>query len=110
MVIVKIISSTGPICSEASELCSKNNANTGKGHKMIDKLTFSQRGHAILLGNIGLGLLNGLLVPAKVRECAEDSILDNFITETSKKVYFQAFLKPSTTWNQASIFQLHLIL
>jgi NADH dehydrogenase len=63
----------------------KNIANKEKGHKMIDKLTFSQRGHTILLGNTGLGLLNGLLITGKLCDYAEDSIVDNFITETRKK-------------------------
>lgn len=52
---------------------------------MISRLTFSQRGHTILLGDIGLGLLNGLLVTGKMCEYAEDSIVDNFISETMKK-------------------------
>ena len=52
---------------------------------MIDKLTFSQRGHTILLGNTGLGLLNGLLALGKLCECPEDSIVDNSITEPRKK-------------------------
>ena len=65
----------------------KNIAKKEKGHKMIDKLTFSQRSHAILLGNTGLGLLNGLIVTGKMCEYAEGSIVDNFVTETRKKRY-----------------------
>ena len=52
---------------------------------MIDKLTFSQRGHTILLGNTGLGVLNGLFALGKLCECAEDGIVDNSITEPRKK-------------------------
>lgn len=52
---------------------------------MIDKLTFSQRGHTILPGNTGLGVLNRLLALGKLCECAEDSIVDNSITEPRKK-------------------------
>ena len=52
---------------------------------MIDKLTFSQRGHTILLGNKSLGLLSGLLVTGRMCDYAEDSIVDNFITEIKNK-------------------------
>jgi NADH:ubiquinone reductase (H+-translocating) len=63
----------------------KNIARKEKGHEMIDELNFSQRGHTILLGNKSLGLLSGLLVTGKMCEYAEDSIVDNFITEIKKK-------------------------
>ncbi len=63
----------------------KNIERKEKGHEMIDKFTFSQRGHTILLGNKSLGLLSGLLVTGKMCEYAEDSIVDNFITEIKKK-------------------------
>jgi NADH:ubiquinone reductase (H+-translocating) len=62
-----------------------NIARKEKGHEMIDELNFSQRGHTILLGNKSLGLLSGLLVTGKMCEYAEDSIVDNFITEMKKK-------------------------
>jgi NADH:ubiquinone reductase (H+-translocating) len=63
----------------------ENIARKEKGQEMINKLTFSQRGHTILLGNKSLGLLSGLLVTGKMCEYAEDSIVDNFITEIKKK-------------------------
>jgi hypothetical protein len=52
---------------------------------MIGELTFSQRGHTILLGNQSIGLLNGLLVTGRMCDYAEDSIVDNFIMEIRNK-------------------------
>ena len=63
----------------------ENIARREKGEQMIDKLTFSQRGHTILLGNKSLGLLSGLLVTGRMCDYAEDSIVDNFITEIKNK-------------------------
>lgn len=56
-----------------------------KRDRMIDKLTISQRGHTILLGNSGLGLLNGLIVTGKMCEYAEGSMVEYFIAETRNR-------------------------
>jgi NADH dehydrogenase len=56
-----------------------------RGDEMIDELTFSQRGHTILLGNKILGILSGLLVTGRMCDYAEDSIVDNFIMEIKNK-------------------------
>jgi NADH:ubiquinone reductase (H+-translocating) len=63
----------------------ENIARKEKEEEMVDKLTFSQRGHTILLGNKSIGLLNGLLVTGRMCDYAEDSIVDNFIMEIRNK-------------------------
>ena len=52
---------------------------------MIDKFSFSQRGHTILLGNKSIGLLGRLLVTGRMCDYAEDSIVDNFVMEIRNK-------------------------
>jgi len=56
-----------------------------RGDEMIDELTFSQRGHTILLGKESLGILSGLLVTGRMCDYTEDSIVDNFIIEVKNK-------------------------
>jgi NADH dehydrogenase len=56
-----------------------------RGDEMISRLTFSQRGHTILLGKESLGILSGLLVTGRMCDYAEDSIVDNFIMEIKNK-------------------------
>ncbi len=56
-----------------------------RGDGLINELTFSQRGHTILLGRESLGILSGLLVTGRMCEYAEDSIVDNFIMEIKNK-------------------------
>ncbi|MDQ3848623.1 MAG: FAD-dependent oxidoreductase, partial [Thermoproteota archaeon] len=56
-----------------------------RGDEMIDELTFSQRGHTILLGKESLGILSGLLVTGRMCDYTEDSIVDNFIMEIKNK-------------------------
>jgi NADH dehydrogenase FAD-containing subunit len=58
-----------------------NIARKEKEDEMSDKFTFSQPGHTILLGNKSIGLLGGLLVTGRMCDCAEDSIVDNFVME-----------------------------
>jgi NADH dehydrogenase len=62
-----------------------NIARSEKGEELNGKLSFCQRGHTIALGNKNVGLLSGLLVTGRMCDYAEDTIVDNFVTEIKNK-------------------------